>query len=180
VELHVLAPLDRDHELAVQRIAAVAQPATGAGRTMRRHLSLIRLTAPDRAPIEQAVRDVAARHQPLVVRARGYGIFCDDEVRGCDLHVPVVVGPALQSLHDDLAETVDRAGGEVSRWTAAEHWSPHISVVEGLSASELGARVAELARRRHPRWWIPLDVLQLVGPRGSCTASTEVPLGAPR
>lgn len=180
MHVHVLAPLDPDHDAAATALARSAAGAAGldpAAVPGQHHLSLVVAVAVDRPRLERALAALAGATPPLLVRAHGYGVFCDREPAGNSLHVPVVRTPALEALRRGVEGAVRAGGGEPAGWTDAEHWSPHVTLLDhDLTPARLAAAVAHLAARHHPSWVVRLERLVVAPPQGSDEATTAFPL----
>lgn len=159
---HVVIPLDGSHVQAVERVAAAAG-ARSAGRP-RPHITVVAhqglASGAAHAVVVGVVRDLA----PFVVHAHGYGLFTGAGEGNRSLHVPVVRTDALNELHRRVVAAVERAGGVVASWCHPDRWSPHITVLDGVSdGAHLAAAVAALAERHHPSWELLVDGLESWG-----------------
>ena len=166
---HLVVPLDRSHEQAVDHlvdtmVAATSVPA--AARAPNAHVTLVAYAGLDAAPARRALAPVAAAATPFAAHAHGYGLFTGTEPSDLSLHVPVVRDGPLDALHRAACHALRAAGAEIAGWSTPEAWSPHIPLVDrNLEPSQLGAAVAWLAQRPHPSWCITVDRVVLAGPR---------------
>lgn len=163
---HVVVPLDRDHVAAVDHLAAEVADLVGLAtlEPWEPHVTVVSFGGLDRPTACAAMEAAAARTTPFRLRAHGYGVFAGNGAAGLSLHVPVVRGPALNDLHAAVHAELAAAGAEMAGWTTPDLWSPHITLVDHeLEPAVVGAAVAELARRHHPSWNVPVDRLQLRG-----------------
>ena len=159
---HVVIPLDQSHVHAVERLVAFAGARPSPGR--RPHITVVAHEGLTAGAAQAVVDGLAADLAPFAVHAHGYGLFTGAGEGNRSLHVPVVRTDALNELHGRVVAAVEGAGGVVASWCDADRWSPHITVLDGVTdGSHLAAAVAALAERHHPSWEIHVTGLECWG-----------------
>jgi 2'-5' RNA ligase len=159
---HVVVPLDASHANAAANLAAeLGDPTTSATTsTSRWHVTLASFEGVSPATARSVVESVAARTEPFVAHAHGYGLFVGGRPDGLVLHVPVVRGPRLEALRVDLHRSLVDVGARIAPWLGPDNWSPHITLIDRVLADPDAARVvAFVLRRHHPSWQIPVGEL---------------------
>jgi 2'-5' RNA ligase len=168
--LHLVALLDRDHDLAVARLVAEVAEAAGFGTPVTPsppHVTLLAFDGVDPLAAEAALTPLADRTRALRLHAHGYGIWAGDRADGATLHVPVVRSPALEALHRAAEHVLTSIGAAVAGWTSSTHWSPHITLVADLEPGAVGRAVAHLVQHHQPSWHVGVDRLRVLDGRGS-------------
>lgn len=159
---HVVIPVDAAHGRAAAALVAADRRESAAHPTVPgpSHITLASFEPLPPPEIRAVVEEVAARTEPFVVHAHGYGLFIGDRSADVNLHVPVIRGPALEALRSDLHRSLAAAGAKVAPWLGPDEWSPHITLVERDSSDDGFVRLlGRLLQRHHPSWHIPVEAL---------------------
>ena len=164
---HIVLPLDPDHTHALEELMEGATRAAGTARapaSSRPHITLLAHEGMAAAGVAAAITPVLAATPPFTVHAHGYGFFTGPEASDLSVHVPVVRGRQLDTLHRALCTALKQAGTEIAGWSESDRWSPHITLLDReLDPAALGRVAAWLAQRHHPSWHIPVDGVVLTG-----------------
>jgi 2'-5' RNA ligase len=182
---HVVVPLDRDHEDALDELIEGIRTAAGMVPAPARSHPHITLITHQGLPVDQvaaAIAPVVTAAPPFTVHAHGYGIFTGPSSSELSLHVPIVSDRRLNALHRELCSALRHAGAEIAGWTEPDRWTPHVTLVDrDLDPARLGRAAAWLAPRHHPSWNIPVREVSLIGPRAEWRRiDGSFPLGAAR
>lgn len=178
---HIVVPIGRDHAEAITALVSDVEAAAGVTQSgaWLPHVSLVAYDDLSRDAAVRAVRGSLADTAPFVMHAHGYGFFTGDRPSDLSLYVPVVRAAALDALHARLWGALGLAGARRAGWSAPDHWSPHLTIVDRtLDPQALGTAVTHLARRHHPSWSIPVDRVLLTGGWPDHTG-VVLPLGSP-
>jgi len=179
---HVVVPLDASHANAAAKLAAELGESTSSAvsPTGRWHLTLASFEGIPPAAVRSVVEDVAARTQPFVVHAHGYGLFVGGKPDGLVLHVPVVRGPRLEALRVDLHGSLVDVGARIAPWLGPDNWSPHITLIDRRPDDlDVANLVALVLRRHHPSWQIPVGELAVSTDDGAGRRWDRVAMRAP-
>ncbi len=159
---HVVSPLDLMHARAAGDLASGLVGPSGhrTAATPPWHITVASFEPVSPSVSRQVVAAVAARTDPFVVHAHGYGLFVGAHGSSLIMYVPVVRGPRLEALRVDLHRSLEDAGVRVAHWLDADHWTPHITLIDRDMAEIDVARLAAFVRQRqHPSWHVPVGEL---------------------
>jgi 2'-5' RNA ligase len=129
------------------------------------HVTLVvLLESPPLAGVDEIIERVAIETRPFPARARGFGVFADEDGQ-LVLYAPVVRSTALNDLHRSLFEAFTSAGVRVDGYYHPGAWLPHITLCNGrLTPELLGTVVTSLAGAHMLTWRLPVHCLARFGP----------------
>jgi 2'-5' RNA ligase len=109
---------------------------------------------------ERYLRELAARSRPFRARTAGLGIFT---VANPILYIPVVRGPALSELHEEIWRGVRQAvPGAVAHYYNPDEWTPHITLAHGDIDPDKLAEIVRILSRRNFHWELTINNLAII------------------
>ncbi len=162
----IVTLLDPDHYAQTEALWAEMADALGLRGiyvTPYPHFSYHVAAGYDRARLEAALRQAAARTRPFSVTTTGLGTFTGPAPV---LYIPVVRTAELSAFHADLwAALEDLASGSLAYYSPAR-WVPHITISFGdLTLATLAEAVHRLGERSF-NWEILVDNLAYIDETG--------------
>lgn len=106
------------------------------------HFTLYGLDEVNVDALEEALREVAADHEPFTVRTDGLGIFPGNHV-----YVPVARSAELAALHRDVVRATGRLGTAPTPYYEPGQWFPHIALAVEIDDDRTGDLVHHLLDR---------------------------------
>lgn len=137
------------------------------------HFTLYGLDDADLDSVEDAVREVAADHDPFAVHTDGIGVFPGNHV-----WIPVARSEPLAALHRDVVDAVADLGSAPVPFYDPHRWFPHVGLALALGDERAGEVVSYLLERDF-EWDFTVDSIAITcpppdGERHELVASVEL------
>lgn len=165
--LTVGVPVVGDHETAARllRVRLCERRGLHEPPAARPHVSLlVLLDAPVPESVDAVLARVAARSKAFSVRARGYGVFVDQQ-SGIVLYTPVVRTEALSRLHAELFHALRSEGVRIDGHYHPDTWFPHVTLWPlSMTPLALGEAMECVASGPAISWTLPVDSIGRFGP----------------
>jgi len=155
---------DLGRRFGVSRAHAEAEP----------HLTLAVITGrPDRAVLEDRIRQLVATVPVFPVTSAGFGVFLGSD-RVPVVHLAVTRTPRLDALHAGVLQAVGASGAGTDGESAPEFWRPHVNLADQNLDAETVGRVMACLVTSGPRHWTAeitnVTLLTAAGPGGFTVA----------
>jgi 2'-5' RNA ligase len=108
--------------------------------------------------VEDAVRDVAADHDPVPVRTDGIGVFPQNAV-----WLPVARSPELAALHRDVDAALEDLGEAPVPYYDPSRWFPHVGLALQLD-DELTGEIVTYLLEYDFEWEFPFETIAITAP----------------
>jgi 2'-5' RNA ligase len=112
----------------------------------------------NRARLEAALRRVASKTAPFLIKTSGLGIFTGGQPV---LYLPIVRTQRLSQFHRKLWREIDRTAVGSLNYYHPDHWMPHITISSSNVTPAVLAEAIRLLSEREFVWEIPMDNLAL-------------------
>lgn len=113
--------------------------------------------------VEEAIRSVAAQHDPVPVRTDGVGVFPGDHV-----WLPVARSPELAALHRDAVDALSTLGDAPTPFYESYRWFPHVGLALRLDA-ELAGDIVTYLLGKDFEWSFTFDSISVTRPPADAT-----------
>ena len=159
----VISLLDEQHRQQVVSLWEELKRDFLIGTTSQRvpfpHITYHGALSYEETPLCSALEQVAGATDPFEVETDGIGIFTGPNPV---LYLPVVRGPALDLIHQNIWQALEAIGVGISPIYGPRHWIPHITLAQGdITHAHLPALIQMLSAHAYS-WHIPITNLTVI------------------